>query len=168
MVEPVLKQLDAWYREPTQGGDRPKLLAKLALLELCGWLEGEFDRLVTVAQDVRLNDPDWVKNNVLDRTHGFTYNEHFRPMLARLVGEIFVRRVEQRFETVAPGELERLKSMLGALWKQRCSFAHADMSANIASQQTFSAPSWSSNQFRVLSRLLKQYEETMLEVLAPL
>lgn len=166
MTQAVLRQLDVWYGEPTQGGDRPKLLAKLALLELCGWIEGEMDRLVSVAQLGRLDDPDWVKANVIDRTNGFTYGDHFRPMLAKIVGEIFTRRIEARMEDQLPGELDRLRSMLGVLWKQRCGFAHADVAANVAAQQTFSAPSWSLNQHRLISRLIQQYEQAMVHVLA--
>lgn len=166
MVEATLKHLNNWYNEPSQGGDRPKLLSKLATLELCGWLEGELDRLVLVAEQGRLADPDWVKANVISRTSGFQYDSHWRPMLARLVGEIFVRRVEQEMEARFPGELDRLKSMLGSLWKIRCDLAHADMGANIAAQQTFQAPSWSLNQLRILKKLLAQYEQVMVVVLA--
>ena len=165
MAQDVLRELDNWYREQTQGGNRPKLLAKLAVLELCGWIEGELDRIIMVAQTNRLDDVDWVKSNVLDRTHGLTYSDHFRPMLAKIVGEVSARRIESRMEEQYPGDLERLKSMLGMLWKQRGGFAHADVVANVAAQQTFSAPSWSLNQYRIISRLLQQYEQSMVAIL---
>lgn len=166
MVEATLKQLNAWFNEPSQGGDRPKLLSKLATLELCGWLEGEFDRLVLLAEQGRLGDPEWVKSNVISRTSGFQYDPHWRGMLSRLVGEVFARRVEEHMEVNFPGDLERLKTMLGTLWKIRCDLAHADMAAHIAAQQTFQAPSWSLNQHRVLKKLLSQYEQSMLAALA--
>lgn len=165
MVDATLKQLDIWFNEPSQGGDRPKLLSKLATLELCGWLEGEFDRLALLAETGRLNDPAWVRANVISKTSGFQYDNHWRPMLSRLVGEVFARRVESRMEVDFPGELDRLKSLLGTLWKIRCDFAHADMKANIAAQQTFQAPSWSLNQHRILVKLLASYEQSMLAVL---
>lgn len=165
MVQTVLRQLDAWYKEPTQGGDRPKLLSKLAVLELCGWIECELDRLVFSAQTGRLDDLNWVRSNITEKTHGFTYADHFRPMLVRLVGEVFVRRIEATMEANHPGELDRLKSSLGQLWKQRCGFAHADVTANVAAQQKFDAPSWSINQHRVISRILQNYENCMTDVL---
>jgi hypothetical protein len=165
VVETTLKQLDSWYTEPTQGGYRPKLLSKLAILELCGWLEGEFDRLVLVVEQGRLADPEWVKANVISKTSGFQYDSHWRAMLSRLVGEVFARRVEKKMEAMFPGDLERLKTTLGTLWKIRCDFAHADMAAHIAAQQTFRAPSWSLNQHRTLKKLLAQYEQAMLAVL---
>jgi hypothetical protein len=166
MVDATLRQLDAWYNEPTQGGERPKLLSKLALLELCGWLEGEFDRLILVAQDGRLDDVDWVKSNVVSRTNGFTYGDHFRPMLTALVGEIFARKIEQQMERDYPGDLDRLRTLLGSLWKVRCSFAHADVAANVAAQQAFNAPSWTLNQHRLLAKLIAKYEAALGGALA--
>ena len=165
MVDTTLKTLDSWFNDPSQGSDRPKLLSKLAVLELCGWIEGELDRLIMVAETGRLNDSDWVKEHVIAKTSGFTYLDHWRPMLARLVGEIFTRRIEQKMEVSFPGELERLKSLLGTLWKKRCDFAHADITANIAAQKNFDAPSWTLNQHRVVKKLLDHYELVMCEVL---
>lgn len=165
MVDATLKQLDSWFNEPSQGGDRPKLLSKLATLELCGWIEGEFDRLALLTESGRLNDPDWVRKNVISKTSGFQYENHWRPMLSRLVGEVFARRVETRMEQDFPGDLDRLKSMLGTLWKTRCDFAHADIVANVAAQQTFQAPSWSLNQHRLLAKLFARYEQSIVAVL---
>jgi hypothetical protein len=102
VVTATLNQLDSWFNEPTQGGDRPKLLAKLAILELCGWLEGEFDRLAMVVESGRLNDPEWVKSNVISGTFGFKYTEHWRRMLVGLVGEIYARRIEEAMEVSYP------------------------------------------------------------------
>ncbi|MDO9371323.1 MAG: hypothetical protein Q7U07_01850 [Gammaproteobacteria bacterium] len=166
MVDGTLKQLDAWYNEPSQGGDRPKLLSKLATLELCGWIEGEFDRLALLVDTGRLNDPEWVKTNVISRTSGFTYSDHWRPMLSRLVGEVFSRRVEEQLDRDFPVCLDQLKGLLMILWKVRCDFAHADINANLAAQQTFNAPSWTINKHRILKKLIAQYEQTMLAVLA--
>ena len=166
MVDTTLRQLDTWYNEPSQGGDRPKLLSKLAVLELCGWLEGEFDRLILVAQANRLNDLDWVRANLVSRTSGFTYGDHFRPMLAKLIGEVFARKIEARMEADFPGELERMRALLGVLWKARCDFAHSDVAANVAAQQVFNAPSWSINQHRVITRLIAHYEQSLTVTLA--
>jgi hypothetical protein len=166
VVDTTLKTLNTWFNEPSQGDDRAKLISKLALLELCGWIEGEFDRLVMVVEAGRLNDAAWVNESVISKTSGFTYTDHWRPMLTRLVGEVFARRIEQQMEASFPGELDQLKSLLGTLWKKRCSFAHADMTANIAAQQTFDAPSWSLNQHRIVKKLMGHYEQVVVQVLA--
>jgi hypothetical protein len=117
MVQATLAQLQTWYVDPSQGGDRPKLISKMATIELCGWLEGQLDRIVFSSEDGRLNDPKWLQDSVLTRNNGFTYNEHLRPMLCKLIGEILVRKVEAEMEEQSPGNLDQLKSILGTLWK---------------------------------------------------
>jgi hypothetical protein len=166
VIDDTLKLLDAWYNEPSTGGDRPKLLSKLATLELCGWLEGEFDRLALVAENGRVDDASWVHTKVIKNTSGFAYERHWRPMLQMIVGEVFVRRIERKMEVAAPGDLERLKTHLSTLWELRCGFAHADMNANIAAQRTFNAPSWAINQHRIICKLLARYESEMRAALS--
>jgi hypothetical protein len=166
VIHATLKEINSWYDEPAPAAvHRPKLLSKLATLELCGWLEGEFDKIILNVQDGRLNDSDWVRVEILSRTNGFRYTEDLRAMLTKIVGEVFVRRVEEKMEQKHPRELERLKSLLGYLWKVRCSFAHADVAANIASQQKFEAPSWTLNQYKVLLKLVGYYEDSVNETL---
>lgn len=165
MVDATLQQIDSWYNETNDGSDRPKLLSKLAILELCGWLEEEFDRIVLVAQTGRLNDADWVKKNIILKTSGFRYDDHLRQMLAKLFGEVLVRRIEKTMEAQFPGEIESLSAILGTLWKLRCDLAHKDLSASVAAQQTFHAPSWTQRQFRDVAKIVSHFETVMIEVL---
>lgn len=168
MVSSTLSQLDTWYNEPTIGPERPKLLSKLALLELCGWLEVELDRIVLAVQAICLNDEDWVRQELIDRTYGFRYHQHFRAMLSQIIGEHAIRKIECEMEHSYPGDIERLVSYTSTLWKMRCSFAHADMANNIATQQKFDAPSWSANQYRLLSKILLRLEATALKIVRQL
>lgn len=165
MVAATLQALDAWFKEPTTSLDRPKLLSKLALLELCGWLEVEFDRLIRLVEIGRLNDAPWVEKNIIERTNGFAYGNHWRPMLCKIVGEVFARRVEQAMEAAHPSELDQLKSILGQLWVERCSFAHADINTNVAAQQTFNAPSWTISLHTNLKGILGRYEAVLIGVM---
>jgi len=153
----TLEVLVEWYEEPETSDDRAQLLSKMAVLELCGWLEGTFDELILQADARTLMDSEWVRKSVLARVHGFDYDKHLRPMLRDLLGEVVVRRVEGGVTASAPGDLDRLKSVLGSLWKTRCDFAHADVVTNIQKQQTFNAPSWSRSQFEALSALIDLY-----------
>lgn len=165
MVESTLKQLDVWFNEPSQGRDRPKLLSKLATLELCGWIEGEFDRLALLVEDNLLKDRKWVTDNVISKTSGFDYESHWRRMLCCLVGEVFARRIEQKMDADFPGDRDVLKSRLGDLWRIRCEFAHTHVTAPVIAQQRFNAPSWSINQYRVIKKQLDHLETSMLAVL---
>lgn len=162
MIDETLRQLDIWYREPSSGPLRPKLLSKLAVLELCGWIEEEFDKIVRDLDAISLNDPQWIES-IIKKTNGFDYGDHFRPMIARILGEFSLRKIESSAGSINSSELEQLKSILGSLWRQRCSFAHADMDANIISQQTFNAPSWSVNQYKLLAKLLPKLRLAVLD-----
>jgi len=64
-----------------------------------------------------------------------------------------------------PGELSQLQSKLGALWKKRCDFAHADIATNINLQQRFDAPSWTLNEFEIIRRILEHFESILVEVI---
>jgi hypothetical protein len=166
MVDATLVQIDFWYNEPTsQTGDRPQLLSKLALLELCGWIEGEFDRLLLKAEAGRVRDRKWLEKKVVARTSGFDYRKHLRRMFMDVFGELLVQRIEDEMEAQFPGDLERLEKLLDDLWTKRCSFAHADLVANVASQRVFDAPSWSRSQLRVVKILISEFDIAMTKVL---
>ena len=102
-IDDTLRELDRWYNELPGGSNRPTLLSKLAILELCGWLEIRFDSLVLVASS-RVGLPtEWVDAEVVSSTYGFQYAEHLRKMLCRVAGESAVRHVELTFEADHPG-----------------------------------------------------------------
>lgn len=167
MVASTLQQLDEWYNEPSaQAGDRPQLLSKLALLELCGWIEGEFDRLMIKAEGGRLKNQKWFEKDILERTSGFTYTNHFRRMIVGVFGELFTQRIEVEMESRFPGELERLTNILKELWLRRCSFAHADYSANVAAQKVFDAPSWTRGQLITVTELIGKFDAAVTTVVA--
>lgn len=158
MIATTLATIDTWYNEPTAGPDRPKLLSKLALLELCGWIETEQDRIIGSLDKICLKDPDWIKKEIVEKTFGFDYGKHFRPMLVKLIGEYLTRTIEGRIEQKHPGDIDRIKAATGDLWLRRCNFAHADMITNVARQQVFVAPSWVLNQHRILGKALLRFE----------
>lgn len=168
MIANTLATLDAWYGEPTAGPDRPKLLSKLALLELCGWLETEQDRILFAINGACLNDRTWVGREVVEKTFGFDYSKHFRPMMVRVLGEHLMRKLESQVDQKHPGDIDQIKSSTGDLWIKRCNFAHEDIVSNIAKQQRFDAPSWSINRHRVLSKAFARFEAEALAVSAAL
>lgn len=168
MVAATLIELDTWFKEPGLSLDRTNLLSKLAIIELCGWLEGEFDRLIRIVANGRISDATWVEINVIDNTYGFVYVKHWRPMLCKVVGEVFARRVEAAMDANHPGDISQLKSMLGQLWKDRCNFAHADLNANRNNTQlTFNAPSFAIGQYHQLKLILGRYEAIMVATMPP-
>lgn len=162
MVADTLTGIENWFKESTTENERPKLLSKLALLELCGWLEEWMDEVVRQVNQSTLNDADWVEANIIKRTNGFHYNSHFRPMLCGVLGEHSIRRIEGNFEQSYGGDLELISSTLGTLWKLRCNLAHANLAAHKAAQITIYAPSWTKNQYRLLEGRLDNYKNCIL------
>lgn len=157
-VENTLQQIDVWFGEPSEGQDRAKLLSKLALLELCGWIELEIDRIVLSIQTACRIPVDQTTKDLLQRNYSFTYPQHIRPMLERLVGIWIVRQAEDRIEERSPGELERLKGVLGDLAKRRNVFAHTHVSHVAIRQLTYLAPSWTRRQFQTVNNGLQLLE----------
>lgn len=168
MVAATLSELDTWFKEDGLSIDRTNLLSKLATLELCGWIEGEFDRLIRLVAHGRIIDASWVESDVIQNTYGFHYAKHWRSMLCKVVGEVFARRVEDAMELAHPGGLGQLKSLLGQLWSERCKFAHADLASNVAAAVTFNAPSLTIGHYNTLKGILGQYEVVMVSVMPPL
>ena len=167
MVAATLNEIDNWFDEPGLNLDRTNLLSKLATIELCGWLEEEFDRLIRLVAHGRISDATWVQTEVIENTFGFVYAKHWRAMLCKVVGEVFARRVEAALDAAHPSDLQQMKSLLGQLWKDRCSFAHADLNANRANTQlTFNAPSVAISRYTQLKAILANYEAAMVGVMA--
>lgn len=155
----TLRELDRWYNEVQGGAERPRLLAKLATLELCGWIEYRLDLLVrAVGTEVGL-DEEWINKNVVKDNFGFTYRDHLRRMLAKLIGEFAVLHLEKTFEHDNPGTLDQLKSALSSLRNSRDVLAHT-FSANtvVRRQVALNAPSWAINQHRIVSKMLDQLQ----------
>jgi hypothetical protein len=166
VVAATLAELDTWYNAAGLSIDRTNLLSKLATIELCGWLEGEFDRLIRIVAIGRVSDAAWIESQVIEYTFGFRYDKHWRTMLCKVVGEVFAQRVEAAMEVAHPGDLQQLRTLLGQLWKNRCSFAHADLTANRAAMLTFNAPSLAISQHATLKAILSRYEAVMVGVFA--
>lgn len=164
MLDQNLELMNGWFKDPSSGDDKARLISKLALLELCGYLEERMDALVIEVGVAVGLDENFVREQVIRNIYGFKYAEHFRPMLAKVIGEHGVRLVEQRFCETDAGRLDDLKAPLGSLWRSRCNFAHKDLAANIDSQEVFNAPSWVQIQHRTVKQLLDDYDANVRAV----
>lgn len=162
MVGDTLSVIENWFQEPTGDKDRPMLLSKLAVMEFCGWIEEWMDGLIRDVNNACLRDPEWIEIHVIKNTNGFHYAKHFRPMICRILGEHRVREFEAEFERQNPGALGQIQCDLGYLWTIRCKLAHADVAAHRSAQVTINAPSWTKNQFRVVSKRLDSLRQCLL------
>ncbi len=139
-IERTLKFLDAEYNSSLLRSDQevPVLFAKMAILEYCGWLELTFDEITRncVRGKLRTISARKLLEDKITATHGFTYRDNFRPLLAYGLGVIKLKKVESRLNR--NGDLATLKSNLGSLNKMRREAAHTYTSGRTS---RFDAPS---------------------------
>ena len=116
----------------------PLYYAKLAIIELCGWIESAMDDIIRDCAGRCLRDPKnlrAIEDNVIERTHSFSYDPHFRLMLIHVVGLAKVEELERMLDA---NKFHMLKSALGTLKAQRDREAHTYTSGVT---QTILAPS---------------------------
>lgn len=165
MVASTLTSIENWYQDVAGDTAKSTLLSKLAIMEFCGWLEEWMDQLIRDIDEACLKDSKWIQKSVIDNTHGFHYEKHLRGMLCSVLGEVRMRQIEKDYESKHPGDLEAVQAALGHLWVTRCKLAHSDLAAHKAAQVSLNAPSWTKNQFKVLSKRLDRLKSCVMDSL---
>lgn len=100
--------------------------SKLAILELCGWIEESMDDVIRRCAHKRLKIPanrKIVDESVIKKTYAFDYGR-FRYMLIYVIGLINVERIEMKMD---PLTMNRFEATLGALKKSRDAEAHTHL-----------------------------------------
>lgn len=136
-----------------RGKKEAMLLAKMSILELCGWIELSFDDIILSCAKRNLRDAGnlkFIKKDVVERTFGFEYEKHFTGMLIRLIGMIEFERLEKK---VNPSKLAKFKAALGRLKVERDKEAHTYIKGTT---RTLTAPS-------VIQSLLNDVDEGLSE-----
>src|SRR4051794_4179529 len=90
-----LNQLVGAYNSST--GKQALYLSKLAILELCGWIELSADDLIERHSSRHLKSPEnakYVSDVIVKTNYGFDYNRNFRHMMMRLVGIVTLEKIE--------------------------------------------------------------------------
>jgi hypothetical protein len=93
-----LKSLDHSYRHARNGKDA-QFFAKLAIIELCGWIEESMDDIILRCGRKHLKESanrKYCEKDVVKRTYGFDYDSNFRFMLIRVLGLIAVEKLENQ------------------------------------------------------------------------
>lgn len=159
----ILENLEALNRSYAKAtSERESLFcSKLAILELCGWIEESMDDVVLKCARRYLKsfaNVEFIKTKVVKRTYGFDYDRHFRPMLFRLIGLINVEKLEKK---VDQGKQARLKATLTALKTVRDAQAHTHTKGTMPS---INAPSVTLSQLSELYDGLIEYDRTLRNI----
>jgi hypothetical protein len=157
-----LRRIDGLFRGATSAR-QAELLAKLATLELCGWLEVSMDDIVLrtarrVLVDARHRTS--FDNEVVKKVNGFSYESHFKRLLRGLIGMRGVAQVETR---VDPALFVPMCSALTTLKSVRDRHAHTYLKGVTL---TLDAPSATRAKFALTYAGLKDIE-AVLRVLYP-
>jgi len=118
-----LTQIDKLYR----ASSNPKhtlFYSKLAILELCGWIEETMDEIILTCAKRHIKDPayfSFVDTKIIRTTYGFEYNKYFRNMLLQLLGVINLERLESRLDH---NKFDLMRSNLDSLKTFRDAEAH--------------------------------------------
>lgn len=153
----TLRMIDVAFRSETSNR-KCLLLAKQALLELCGWIEESMDdvclRYVRSKLKERVNFNHF-KNEHVRTTYGFQYKGHFRQMLISSIGIVGLERLEK---AVDPVKRDALKSRLGSLKDPRNTHAHTHIKDTTP---TINAPSRTIQDFEVIYEGLLEYQNVI-------
>ena len=149
-----LETLDKYYLEQEESPLIAILFSKLAILELCGWIESYMQSIAQRALDESsFERAHSLVKSAIDRTYGFDYGRNLEPLFATSFGATTLARFEVEFQR--RDILDALKSELGSITKIRNRLAHSYTSKTSVTQQ-IDAPHISK---RRAERLLKIFEE---------
>ncbi len=121
---------DLLLRSNATGADQVlfQYFHKLALIELCGWIEVEQDKIVNncAAHLGVSNDPKSYLGEKVKLNYGFTYENHFLGLLSLVCGLGIVEKVEKEIDAQV---FESFKATLRSLKTKRNSLAHTHLGA---------------------------------------
>ncbi|MFZ2727270.1 MAG: hypothetical protein WAX77_13530 [Methylococcaceae bacterium] len=155
-IDSLLQKIAELY-DATHDDTDKVLYSKIALLELCGWLEMTLDRIVLEYAEPKLTESSNVKylKEKVKSIYSFEYAK-FRDMLIGVIGIIRVESLEKLFE------IQKLRTDLGELKKKRDDFAHTTIV--VGAMLSIDAPSITINRLRILYPILEKLEEELNKI----
>jgi len=132
----------------------PHWYSKLAILELCGWIEVSLDDIAKTlaAKNIRKSHNLNQFDDFVSETYGFKYKNHFCKMLIQAIGITGLEKLEK---LVGEKRKVQLESELGNLARMRDKLAHTYTRGVTLSVD---APSTTIDRFHRVYEALKEYE----------
>uniref|UniRef100_B0T5H5 RiboL-PSP-HEPN domain-containing protein n=1 Tax=Caulobacter sp. (strain K31) TaxID=366602 RepID=B0T5H5_CAUSK len=155
-----LRNLDAAYKK-ADSAKHGLYFSKLAVLELCGWIEISMDDMVDRFSKRVLNNEDnlkYVTKDVIRKTSGFDYKQNFRMMIVKTAGICNCERIE---DSIPPAVLVPFAAELGNLKSVRDRLAHTYVKGTTAS---IDAPSVTKARFEPIFVGLKAFDEKLRSI----
>ncbi len=121
----IRKNLTFYNKKYLSSGKLEALVySKIAILELCGWIELSMDDMVRTCAKKNLKSAPYLKHvekQIIWKTWGFDYEADFKDMIVRLVGLIVFEKIESKLTS---SDLQKFKAALGTLKTIRNSEGH--------------------------------------------
>jgi hypothetical protein len=158
-IRDVLLQFDTRFRR-MHDPIAQKYVAKLCLLEACGWIEERLDKFYLWFGKLSLKDSrniDSVHNHV-ERVYSFEYKEHIRKYLRLIIG---LQGVEAFENGVDPAIFEPMVASLLALKDSRNSLAHTHVPGALT---VIDSPSVTIQRFDLILRGLQHCRGVLREL----
>ncbi len=156
-IERNLRALDSRYRSPKTSTRDANFVSKLAMLELCGWIEVSMDDCILRASIRVLKDEGnrrRLEEKVL-RNYGFEYERHFKSMMIQVFG---LWGFEKIFRSVDATIAARFSSELGRLKTKRNTLAHT---YTPGVTEEYDAPSAALGSFAIVKSGLQAYDSAI-------
>ena len=134
------------------------LYSKLAVIELCGWIEESIDCILIdyVMRTVRNTTIiETIRKEIIDTVYGFKYKDNFRPLMEKIIGAARFQKIMLQLRRRGLQD-EVLKNQLHQLSTARNQAAHTYWHQQ--GTQRFDAPSITIGIFEVLLPILKKIE----------
>jgi hypothetical protein len=146
----TIERLDRLYN--TSGNPEAIYYSKLAIIELCGWIEFCMDNIALNFANRRLITQSFkdIFSSLKDKNYGFGYKQNFRKMLSQTIGLHNMEGIEVSLTTT--GELAILIATLDNLITLRNDAAHTFIGATT----TYQSPSVTKAQLLAIYPILKK------------
>ena len=148
-----IKRLDSLYNlSPTF---EATYYSKLAIIELCGWIELTMDNIVEHFANKHLKTQPFKNSfkSLKEKNYGFDYKQNFRKMLSQTVGLHNTEKLETKLNH--GGKIAILDATLDSLKTLRNDAAHTYIDAT----KIYQAPSVTKAQLEQIYPILKDFSK---------
>jgi hypothetical protein len=155
-----LQQIERLYNNSSTSIQKSLFYSKLAIIELCGWIEMSMDDIVLRLAARRLkqhNHIKYIQKEVVKRTYGFDYERHFLPMIEAIIGRHGIEEMNSKVDNAL---VSPFVAALAALKASRDQLAHQYIRGTT---MIIDSPSVTNARFRVVFEGLKNIEKMLLK-----
>lgn len=134
----------------------PILFSKLAVLELCGWIEVSVDNVLFeyVNNNVVKEENKKIIKERIDVNYGFKFKTNLQPLFCSVLG---IKNYETIIGALSDQELANMQTTLGNLAKLRDFAAHNNTEVGIT--PTYNAPSQTITEFKKIKPVFEKLEK---------